>query len=137
MGSPRSLRAEATLTVGTKLRFKLCDLVELLSGESATQCFNRLLEFLCTLSTRDGVIREALSARKGLSLFLSAYGFSARRAFYDGEKGVSEIAPDVELVGANADRCLHRAELHGETMWTVVALFVMQTTMLARTSTFP
>lgn len=89
--------------VGTKLRFKLCDLVELFSGENATQCFNRLLEVLCAISTRDGVIREALSARKGLRLFLSGSNFSAPWALHDGEKGVSEVAPGVELVGANAN----------------------------------
>jgi hypothetical protein len=123
--------------VGTKLRFKLCDFVELLSGEGATQRINRLFEGLCILGTRNRVIREALSARKGLSFFLSGYKFGARRTFRDGQKGVSEIAPGVKLVGANANNSLHRAELHGETMWTVVAKFVMSMSRPGRTFTLP
>jgi hypothetical protein len=123
--------------VGPKLRFKLCDFVELLSGEGATQCRNCFFEVFCTLSTRNGVVCEALSTRKGLSPLLGGWSFRARRAFPHGEKGVGEIAPGVELVRANTYGRLHCTELHRKKMWTVAAMFMVSVSMSGQTFTLP
>ncbi len=111
----------------TESRLELGDLGELVGGELAAQGIDRFQEIFCALGASDGVVGETLGERERLRLLVGALRRSRRRrgTLHGCEQGVGEIAPGVELVGADADLGLNRAQHPWEVAGTVMPALVI------------
>jgi hypothetical protein len=124
----RRRRVEMLAVMPTEFRLELGDLGELVRGELAAQGIDRFQQILRALGMGNGVVGETLGKCKGLRLVVGALrGSGRRRGTLRGcEQGVGEIAPGVELIGADADLGLYRAQLLCQAVRTVMpALAIM------------
>ena len=99
-------------------RFDLGNLGELLRRQFALQSFDRLGKVFSVPAALDGVVGKTLGAREGLALAVIVGRRLAPRRSHCRYQRVGEIAPGIELIGADADLCLSRIQLHGETTRT-------------------
>src|SRR5689334_3949104 len=101
--------------VSAEPRLQLRDLVELLRRQLCLERIDRFQQRLGALAAGDRVVGETFDESKGLWLSIAASRLPRRSwALHHALKGVGEVAPGVELIGADADLGLHRVQPLGD-----------------------
>jgi len=103
-----------------ELSLELAHLGELVGRELGTQSLDRFREILGALAPGNRVVGDMLDERERLSLVVRAALrrlLRALRPLQNSDQRVGEIAPGIELIGADADLGLEHIQSCGEKGW--------------------
>src|SRR5262249_26537927 len=119
MGAVASWSAEPWVLpmMRAELSLELAHLGELVGRELGTQSLDRFREILGALAPGNRVVGDMLDERERLSLVVRAALrrlLRALRPLQNSDQRVGEIAPGIELIGADADLGLEHIQSCGE-----------------------
>ncbi len=106
----------------------------MLGRELAAQRVDRLLEILAGLAAGNGVVGQILGKRERLFVGWRCAGMLGPLGY--GDQGIGEIAPAIELFGANAELGLDDAQAPGDVVGSATPMRAMHGAMVFTVAAF-